>query len=207
MLQAPKPDRRIARTRAAVLAAFRHLVFTVGYDEISVRDIIERAGIGRSTFYDHFEDKDDVLRQSVGPVLAVLAATLDDAPPPAQLTAVVAHFNDNLRMARAFFGGPPRRLIARYLAELIEARLATMNGSAPLLPVTMIAAQLAESQLGLVQSWLEDPARVDAAAVANALVLTTRASARALLRPADQTARETKRLRAASIAAATAIRR
>jgi AcrR family transcriptional regulator len=205
MLQPHKLDRRIERTRGAVLAAFGHLVLTVGYDRISVRDIIERAGIGRSTFYDHFEDKDDVLRQSVEPVLAILAATLADAPPPAQLTAVVAHFSDSRRLLRAFFDGPPRRLIARYLAELIEVRVTTTNDIAPLLPATMVAAQLAESQLGLVQSWLEDPDRVDAATVASALVLTTRAAARALLRPAGQGA--TKRPRAASIAADTATRR
>jgi AcrR family transcriptional regulator len=205
MLQAHKPDRRTERTRAAVLAAFGQLVFTVGYDQISVRDIIERAGIGRSTFYDHFDDKEDVLRQSVTPVLAVLAAALADTFPPAQLTAVVAHFNDNRGLVRAFFDGPPRRLIVGYLAELIEERLTTMNGIAPILPAAMVAAQLAESQIGLVQSWLEDPARVDAATVANALVLTTRASARALVWPADQA--ETKRLRAASIAAETATRR
>ncbi|HZX67347.1 MAG TPA: TetR/AcrR family transcriptional regulator [Candidatus Elarobacter sp.] len=207
MLPAHKPDRRIERTRGAILAAFNDLVLTVGYDRISVRDIIERAGIGRSTFYEHFEDKDEVLRQSVTPVLAVLAATVADAPPPAELTVVVAHFKDNRRLLRAFFDGPPRRLLARYLAALIEERVTMMSDTVPLVPATMVAAQLAESQLGLVQSWLEDPARAGAAAVATALVVATRAAASALLEPSAQRACETRRPRAASIAAETAIRR
>jgi len=206
-MQAHKPDRRIERTRSAIRAAFSDLVLTVGYDRIGVRDIVERAGIGRSTFYEHFEDKEDVLRQSVTPVLAALAATVTDTPPPAELTAVVAHFSDNRRLVRAFFEGPPRRLLAHYLAALIEERLIVAEDDVALVPLAMIAAQLADSQLGLLQSWLDDPDRCSAATVTAALVVTTRAAVAVLLRPAAQRERVTRSSRAASIAAETAIRR
>lgn len=102
---------------------------------------------------------------------------------------------------------PPRRLLARYLAVMIEERLIVADDAVPLVPLATIAAQLADAQLGLLQSWLDDPDRCSAATVATALVVTTRAAAAVLLRPAAQRERETRSSRAASIAAETAIRR
>ena len=54
-------DRRRQKTRKAVFAAFEELVSNKRYTQITVRDIIDRADIGRSTFYAHFEAKDSVL--------------------------------------------------------------------------------------------------------------------------------------------------
>ena len=70
MIRSAKPDRRVERTRVAILGAFRDLVLTRGYDPISVRDIVDAAGVGRSTFYEHFDDKDDLFQQSLRPLLS-----------------------------------------------------------------------------------------------------------------------------------------
>lgn len=51
-------DRRTLRTRRAVFSALEELLSDRDYDKITVRDIIEKADIGRSTFYGHFETKD-----------------------------------------------------------------------------------------------------------------------------------------------------
>ena len=47
-------DRRRQKTRKAVFAAFEELVSKKRYAQITVQDIIDRADIGRSTFYAHF---------------------------------------------------------------------------------------------------------------------------------------------------------
>ena len=185
MIRSAKPDRRVERTRVAILGAFRDLVLTRGYDPISVRDIVDAAGVGRSTFYEHFDDKDDLFQQSLRPLLSVLAdvaGTGRAQPGPAM---VIAHFGHNRRLARAMMNGSPRRLMARFLAELIEEKLTTAARGArarqPLVPMPLVAAHLAEAQLGLIGAWLSGKSACTPETVAHALEVSTRASVAALL--------------------------
>lgn len=59
-------DRRVRRTRETLHRALIELMMERAYDRISVSDVIARANIGRSTFYAHYRDKDDLLVVSCG---------------------------------------------------------------------------------------------------------------------------------------------
>lgn len=54
-------DRRVRRTRRALHQALIGLMLERGYARITVQDILDRADVGRSTFYAHFRNKDDLL--------------------------------------------------------------------------------------------------------------------------------------------------
>ena len=54
-------DRRVQRTRAALRDALLSLLMESGWDDVNVQDICERANVGRSTFYMHFQNKEQLL--------------------------------------------------------------------------------------------------------------------------------------------------
>lgn len=56
---------RSLRTRAELRDALASLISEKGYDDVPVQEILNRADVGRSTFYAHFTDKDDLLRSSI----------------------------------------------------------------------------------------------------------------------------------------------
>jgi AcrR family transcriptional regulator len=64
-MPARKVDRRVIRTRELVLEAFRTLMVERGYEKMTVQHILERSGVGRATFYDHFKNKQELLDSSV----------------------------------------------------------------------------------------------------------------------------------------------
>ena len=56
-----KTDRRVERTRQLLRDALVSLILEKGYQKITVQDIIDKANVGRSTFYSHYQDKEDLL--------------------------------------------------------------------------------------------------------------------------------------------------
>ena len=57
-----KMDRRKIKTKKAITEAFNTLITKKRYEKISIQNIIDEADVGRSTFYEHFGTKDDLLR-------------------------------------------------------------------------------------------------------------------------------------------------
>lgn len=129
---APAGDRRVRRTRAALQRALIGLVEERDLSQISVADVVDRAEVNRSTFYDHYRDVHELAEAActsmiddlIGVVLALDPAhanrsgSPEDPDPP--LTAFFAHFAEH--------AGLYRSLLARTgSARVIEhVRLRTM---------------------------------------------------------------------------------
>ncbi|QIS16777.1 MULTISPECIES: TetR/AcrR family transcriptional regulator [Nocardia] len=128
-------DRRVHRTRSVLHRALIELMLERGYDRITVRDILARADVGRSTFYAHFRDKDDLLLVSSTEYLraAVAAARSEraSAEPLAPIATLFRLAAEHPEVYRALLGRKSsgvllratQRMVAEILTEQLTGRL------------------------------------------------------------------------------------
>ena len=88
-------DRRITKTRKAIYHAFLHLLSQKDYDIITVQEIIDRADVGRSTFYSHYESKELLLNELCQKLFHHLFERDDQLSPQDYLTHIFQHFKKN----------------------------------------------------------------------------------------------------------------
>ena len=82
-------DRRVRRTRHALTGALIELVLEKRYDAITIQNLLDRADVGRSTFYAHYRGKDDLLLRSFEGLLEMLDQAMDrDGTPVGRLAPV-----------------------------------------------------------------------------------------------------------------------
>lgn len=177
-------DQRVRRTRDWILKSFNRLALRRPYHNIQVADIVGNAGVGRSTFYEHFRGKDELFRHALTTVLSVLADAATDAADLAQIHATLEHFWENRQAARGMLRGESASQITRRHAELFEERLSALCSQrdlTPIIPLRLAAIQLATAQLGLITAWLDGVERCTSAALARAIHQTTRNAVALLL--------------------------
>lgn len=173
-----KPDRRTERSRSALMSAFVEILLREGYEAVTVERVAERANVGRSTFYMHYAGKEDILKKSMMRPSSHLAILVGHDLAPAALVPILEHFREQKKMNRIFFNWPIRPIWVKCLAEMIEPRLASVARHArarPILPLPLVALEIAEAQIALVAHWLLGNVAAKPEAVAEALIAATRA--------------------------------
>lgn len=149
-------DARVRQTRAAILSSFKERVLDESFDTIDVSSLAQDAGVGRSTLYEHFRNKDDVLLESMRPMLDVLVEIVSNGGDERRVLGLMDHLWENRMRARAMLRSETVDVIARELSSLTAARLCdTRWVGGWSLPVPIMAASMAESQITLIRLWLE----------------------------------------------------
>lgn len=69
-------DRRVRKTQDLLHGALASLIHEKSYDAIVVKEILARANVGRSTFYTHFSDKDELLDSGIRDMLRASETTV-----------------------------------------------------------------------------------------------------------------------------------
>lgn len=118
-----KDDRRVQRTRRMLREAMIPLIVERGWEGFSVQDVCDRADVGRSTFYTHFADKEDL----VGGTLEDLRAALrdqaiaggDPARPLGFSRGLLAHAHENQRLFRALVGKKGGQLVQKMFRQMV----------------------------------------------------------------------------------------
>jgi len=166
-----KTDPRVQRTRERLQKALIELIGERRYDAITIQDIVDRANVGRTTFYLHYSSKDELFMSCheaivsefhFGPLsphpLAREELLSPEAPPG--MTSAYRHLKDAWARLYPIFQGKDGPLILRRIrdgsAQEIEANLrAAFAGADSAIPFDVLANYLAGAQIALVQWWLE----------------------------------------------------
>ena len=160
-MKTEKHDRRSERTRRLLGDALTSLMLERRYVDLTVQDILDRANIGRSTFYAHFYDKEDLLTSQLEGMLAALIKHMQDTPiaqdallPSLGLVRhVQEYYPVYLAQVRGSGMDPVFRIFHRRLCEYAEERL-RLWGCSPGNSVTMTAQAAVGAFLALLQWWL-----------------------------------------------------
>ncbi len=116
-------DRRVRRTRRALREALIALMLERGWDSVSVQDICDRAEVGRSTFYTHFADKEELLVGGFNDLRQTLRAGLAQSSasraPLRFARGMIDHAHENQRLFRALVGKRSGQVVLRRFRELI----------------------------------------------------------------------------------------
>lgn len=136
------PDRRVARTRTALVEALTELAQDRPVREITVKELADKARIGRSTFYEHFDHIEDLLRWLVDELIEEVR----DAEGRLRLDALLAFVGGMPEVSRAF-------LEIDSCAERCETALAAALPH----PDPSVRRFAAAGTMGLLGHWLHHP--------------------------------------------------
>ncbi|WP_244666612.1 TetR/AcrR family transcriptional regulator [Myceligenerans indicum] len=167
-------DRRVRRTRRALLDALLALMAEKGYEEVTIQDIIDRADVGRSTFYNHYSNKEDLLKDGFADLRLLIDPSGGDAsgrpPDPLRFSLpLLRHLDEQRQVAMTVFGAgrlhPVLAVIEGLLADIVRGELPAFTAGG--IPREAVVGHIIGSHLALVQWWLmtspdSTPEEVDA---------------------------------------------
>ena len=164
-----KTDRRVQRTRDPLKQALIELIKERGYDAITIQDIVDRANVGRTTFYAHYDSKDELFMNCHEAMLSqfqivflqpLTREELLSPDPPPEAASLFHHLETSRPQMHTIFTGRNSQQMLRRIRDWSALRIETnflneFNESESSIPFEVLANYLAGAQLTLVQWCLE----------------------------------------------------
>lgn len=176
-LESKKLDRRAIRTRRSLSEALIALLRVKRWDAITVQQVIDRANVGRSTFYAHYRDKDDLLRSTFAEFLGGIGTHIRwenlGTGRVVPVLELFTHLQDEFHhFYRALVRSQKTDLLLKIgpgqMASGIEVSLTSWlaDKAQPLVPIPVLSNYLASGILSMLKWWLDQnmpysPKRMD----------------------------------------------
>ena len=151
-----KIDRRVERTRQSLQNALSELILEKGYEKVTVQDVIDRANVGRSTFYAHFESLDQLLLSGFEPLRAqfedFLSGAEFDHETPWALSLTM--FQQVQKQKGGFITlTHVQKFLYGYLLDHLNMSLPKRNKN---IPPELLAHYVASSFISLMTWWIDN---------------------------------------------------
>ena len=159
-------DARAVRTRSELASALIALMHEKGFDDISVQEICERARVGRSTFYAHFQDKDELFIRHTVVFGRAFGEQLTWDESLGRYYFPIQRLFSHVRQMKPLFDSLARARKAEFImkvwhnniAEVFEERVLAVRGGgsmAATIPAVLLAQQLAGTLMTLMVWWMD----------------------------------------------------
>ena len=151
-------DRRVRRTQTRLAQALIDLTLERGYEEVTIRDITERAAIGYATFFRHYHDKDALLQAVLDVVLAEITGLLAPVSRAGDSLAVgvvvFRYVQAHTAVVRVLLGS---RLVLQRLIAVVTDRIAADHAPRPdsVVPLAIAAHHYVSATIALIGWWLD----------------------------------------------------
>jgi AcrR family transcriptional regulator len=160
-------NRPVSRTRDAIVDAFNRLVLSTRRVRPPIAHLLREAGVARSTFYKHFDDRDALLLEAMGGPLSIIADAVIVRQDPSRLAALLDHFWEQRRGAAEVLTGPFASRLARALARMISERAPDLDRNS--------AHRIADTQIAYIRLWISGETPGPSSALAAALIASAQA--------------------------------
>ncbi|HEV7509748.1 MAG TPA: TetR/AcrR family transcriptional regulator [Thermoanaerobaculia bacterium] len=170
-----RTDRRVLRTRDTLGDALVELMQEKPFDDITVQEVLDRAGVGRSTFYAHYKDKNDLFLSDVEDFFKMFSTMLTrkGASPQrlAPVTELFTHIAEAQELVKAMAAADKVNDVLAlgrgFFARSIEERLLLAGVALEPMELAARAHALAGSIFALLDWWVgkgmkADPKEMDA---------------------------------------------
>lgn len=160
-------DRRILKTRQAIQEALFSLMLEKQYSKITIQDIIDRANVGRSTFYSHFTEKDELLISNIEHILKMLNSYIvsfiestGDKSKVISIIELFEHVKQNSRIIKGLFKSESSDLFfdkaQAYCNDGIEQYLSSKlnKEDKTKVPIAILTNHISSSSLCLLKWWV-----------------------------------------------------
>lgn len=157
-------DRRIQRTRRLLQNALLELILEKGYDEVTVQNVIDRADVGRSTFYAHFRDMEELLLsqfEDMREQFDRLLRSMPDENPWNLPLLMFQHAQGHHELYKALVGKKSGNIVMNHLNGYLSARMrehlkmAMSDKGTATIPAEILAHYLVSSLMALMTWWLD----------------------------------------------------
>ena len=161
-------DRRVQRTRKILHDALVQLILEKGFDKVTVQDVITRANVGRSTFYSHFKDTEDLFLSGFENLWSLfehhLTGQMIESASVWDFSLIVfQHAQNYTGVYKALVGKQGGALMAthmhKYLSVLIREALKGQWSKDMRVPLDVVVHHLASSLIALLTWWVEHDLR------------------------------------------------
>jgi AcrR family transcriptional regulator len=159
-------DRRSQRSQQALIDALIELMAVKNYDSISIKEIVEKANVGRATFYSHYQTKDDLVKggfeRILDETLNHIVMSQDEQNLMVDITMLFQHAQGHYHLYKTLMWGSGFEILTKdeliILSEKLQQRLSQFfpDENKISVPLNVLSISFSGNLLILLKWWLDN---------------------------------------------------